>query len=60
MNQVYTNAQEKLDMHGLKKIFIGGLIVFLHFRINGFDIIADFVGYIFMVSGLTDLSKVSI
>ncbi|MBE6962415.1 MAG: hypothetical protein E7445_08180 [Ruminococcaceae bacterium] len=28
------------------KIFAGLLFVFLHFRINGFDLLPDFVGYL--------------
>jgi len=36
---------------GFRKIFIGLLFMF-DFRINGFDILPDFIGYIFIFSGL--------
>jgi len=36
---------------GFRKIFIGLLFMF-DFRINGFDVLPDFIGYIFIFSGL--------
>jgi len=41
----------------LLNIFIGYLFVFFHVRINGFDLLADFVGYIIILVGLSKFSE---
>jgi len=59
---IYSNAlapQKKIDAAGINRIFIGGLFIFLSFRFNGFDVIPDFVGYIFILSGLNALEEYS-
>lgn len=43
----------------LNKIFWGSLLVFLNFHINHFDILPDFLGYIIIFLGLTDLVSYS-
>lgn len=57
MEDQYIPIQEKLNMRGLKQIFIGFVLICLTFRINRFDILPDFLGYIFIANGLNDLSK---
>lgn len=37
-------------------IFIGYIFVFFHFRINGFDILANFAGYVLIFLGLCQLA----
>ena len=37
------------------KIFIGYLLVFFHIRLNGFDILPDFIGYLLIYLGATTL-----
>ena len=39
------------------KIFAGLLFVFLHFRINGFDLLPDFVGYLLIWRGMKSVSE---
>lgn len=39
-------------MTGYSKLFWGFLILLLDFRINGFDIIPDLIGYLFISNGL--------
>lgn len=41
----------------MQKIFIGLLFLFFHFRIEGFDLLPQFVGYILIGMGFADLSK---
>lgn len=41
------------------QIFIGYLLLFLHFKINGFDLLPDFLGFIFIFAGLGKLSEES-
>lgn len=46
-----------MNFKGFKQIVIGLVFLFLNFNINGFDIIPDFVGYIFIWVGLASLSE---
>ena len=39
------------------KIFAGLLFVFLHFRINGFDLLPDFVGYLLIWLGMRSVRE---
>ncbi len=39
--------------YGFMKILVGSLIIFFDFRINGFNLIPDFVGYILITMGLS-------
>lgn len=41
----------------MQKIFIGLLFLFFHFRIEGIDLLPQFVGYILIGMGFADLSK---
>lgn len=43
----------------MKNIFIGYILIFFHFKINGFDLLPDFVGYILIVVGLGQLAAES-
>lgn len=45
-------------MSGFAKVFWGLLLVFLDFRINGFDIIPDLIGFILVYTGLAGLAEV--
>jgi len=38
------------------KVFIGFIFVFFHFKLNGFDLLPDFVGYLLAAGGLAALS----
>lgn len=40
-----------------KKIFWGLLFLLINFRIQGIDIVPDFIGYIFIYMGLRDLAE---
>lgn len=40
-------------------IFIGYILIFFHFRINGIDLLPDFVGYLLIASGLGQLAEES-
>lgn len=40
-------------------IFIGYILIFFHFKINGIDILPDFVGYLLIANGLGRLEKES-
>ncbi|PKM62546.1 MAG: hypothetical protein CVU97_04730 [Firmicutes bacterium HGW-Firmicutes-21] len=55
-----SQQQCKLDMHGLKKVFIGLLIIIFDLRANGFNIIPDIIGYIFIMSALNSLGQYNI
>ena len=37
-------------------IFIGYILIFFHFKINGFDLLPDFVGYLLIFNGLGKLA----
>ena len=39
------------------KIFAGLLFVFLHFKINGFDLLPDFVGYVLIWRGMKSVPE---
>ena len=39
------------------KIFAGLLFMFLHFRINGFDLLPDFVGYVLIWQGMKSVPE---
>ena len=39
------------------KIFAGLLFVFLHFRINGFDLLPDFIGYLLIWLGMRSVQE---
>ena len=41
-------------------IFIGYLFTFFHLKINGFNFLPNFLGYIFIVIGLTKLANESV
>ena len=41
---------------GYRLIFIGFILILLDFRINTFDLLPDFIGYIFVINGLNGLS----
>lgn len=41
----------------MTKIFIGVLFLFFHFRINGIDLLPQFVGYLFIGFGFDELQK---
>jgi hypothetical protein len=43
----------------LNKVFWGSLLVFLNFHINNFDILPDFLGYLFIYLGLIGLAPYS-
>ena len=43
----------------MQYIFFGWLLVFLHFRINGFDLLPDFIGYGLIFAGCRQLSSLS-
>jgi len=40
----------------MKLIFIGYILVFFHFKINGIDLLPDFIGYILIANGLGQLA----
>lgn len=40
-------------------IFIGYILIFFHFKINGIDLLPDFVGYLLIASGLGRLEEQS-
>lgn len=44
-----------MNGRGLNKLFWGFFFIMLNFRIMGFDILPDIVGYIFLASGISDL-----
>lgn len=46
-------------MSGFSKLFWGFLIILLDFRIQGFDILPDIIGYLMICSGLTQLFYLS-
>lgn len=46
-------------MRGFSKLFWGFLIILLDFRIQGFDILPDIIGYLMIYSGLTQLIYLS-
>ncbi len=41
---------------GLNKLFLGFIFIMLGFRIQGFDILPDIVGFLFFASGFSNLS----
>lgn len=41
-------------------IFVGWILVFFMFKINGFDLLADFLGYILIFVGLNKISNKSL
>lgn len=44
-----------MNGRGLNKLFWGFFFIMLNFRILGFDILPDIVGYIFFASGISEL-----
>lgn len=44
-----------MNESGLNKLFWGFIFIMLSFRIQGFDILPDIVGYLFLASGFSDL-----
>lgn len=44
-------------MTGFAKLFWGLLLVFLDFRVNGFDVLPDIIGFILVYSGLSMLAE---
>lgn len=43
----------------MKYIYIGYIFIFFHIRINGFDLLANFIGYALIYAGLNQLSELS-
>ena len=41
-------------------LFIGYIFIFFHIKINGIDLLADFIGYILIYRGLCALSDLSL
>lgn len=58
-DEVLSESKPRLNAAGINRVFIGSLFVFFSFRINGFDIIPSFIGYLFILSGLSRLSAYS-
>lgn len=46
-----------LNLHGLGLIFGGFIFILLDFRVGGFDLIPNFIGYLLIFSGLKDLAE---
>ena len=46
-----------MDLRGFTNIIVGLVFIFFNFTINGFDIIPDFIGYLFIFAGLISVSK---
>lgn len=44
---------------GFSKFYWGFLLIMLNFRIQGFDLLPDIIGYLFFASGFKDLSSKS-
>ncbi|MBC8062387.1 MAG: hypothetical protein H7Y18_17200 [Clostridiaceae bacterium] len=44
-----------MNKSGFNKLFLGLLFIMLSFRIQGFDILPDIVGYLFLASGFSTL-----
>lgn len=72
---IYTRKQDKewrgaedtngctercLNLDGLGKVFWGYFLILLDFRVNGLDILPDFVGYFLIIAGLAGLSAESV
>ena len=49
--------ERRLDASGIKWIFVGALVIIFSFRVNGFDIFPNFVGYILVCYGLRQLEE---
>jgi hypothetical protein len=49
-----------LNLDGLGKVFWGYFLILLDFRVNGLDILPDFVGYFLIIAGLAGLSAESV
>ena len=41
----------------MKCIFIGYILIFFHFKINGFDLLPDFIGYALIAYGLGQMAE---
>ena len=48
-----------MSQNGLDKLYWGFLFIMIGFRIQGFDILPDIVGYLLFASGFSDLSSCS-
>lgn len=59
MNFSETSRPKRLDLSGINTIFWGLMLVFLDFRINNFDLLPDFLGFIIVLVGLMNLSSLS-
>jgi hypothetical protein len=46
-----------MNEKGLNKLYWGFIFIMLSFRIQGFDILPDIVGYLFFASGFIDLAS---
>lgn len=46
-----------MRFRGFHRIILGFLFILINFKINGFDLIPDFVGYILILSGLSALAE---
>jgi len=44
-----------MNKRGLKKLYLGFIFIMFSFRIQGFDLLPDIVGYLFFASGFNDL-----
>jgi hypothetical protein len=53
-------AEKQRGLSGLNLIFWGYLLVFLDFKINNFDILPDFLGYILILVGIGSLLSFSV
>jgi len=53
-NELFIMARLEGDRMGFRRLFWGVLFLFT-FRINGFDILPDVIGYLFIAVGLNDL-----
>jgi len=58
-NENIPNPVNRINSTGINKIFTGAIFIFLSFRFNGFDVIPDFIGYLFILSGLNMLTEYS-
>lgn len=48
-----------MNISGLNKLYWGFLFIMISFRIQGFDILPDIVGYLFFASGFNNLASSS-
>lgn len=44
-----------MNKSGLKKLFCGFIFIMISFRIQGFDILPDIIGYLFLALGFSEL-----